>query len=159
MNEDMVKSMLPFKRILWPSDFSEASYVALDRAAELAAHFSAELFLLHVVHPIAVVPSPAPGKFDVPSYQRAAEIHALKNLEGLISKEIPRGIKVNAKVLVGTAANDIVNTAVDESVDLIVIATHGETGWRRFVFGSVAEKVVRLAECPVLTIQPIETDD
>jgi nucleotide-binding universal stress UspA family protein len=56
------------------------------------------------------------------------------------------------------AAHEIVRLANEHAVDLIVIATHGETGWRRLVFGSVAEKVVRLAECPVLTIQP-EHDD
>jgi nucleotide-binding universal stress UspA family protein len=56
--------------------------------------------------------------------------------------------------LLGAAANAIVDFAVKEHVDLIVIATHGETGLQRFIFGSVAEKVVRLATCPVLTIRP-----
>jgi nucleotide-binding universal stress UspA family protein len=56
-------------------------------------------------------------------------------------------------VKLGSAAEQIANMAVAEKSDLIVIATHGLTGWRRFVFGSVTEKVVRLAQCPVLTIQ------
>jgi nucleotide-binding universal stress UspA family protein len=149
--------MLPFKKILWPTDFSEASYASLDHASELATHFQAELLVIHIVHPIAIVPSPAPAKFDAPAYQRGIQSHAVEQLQDLIANRIPREVKSKVEVLIGTAANGIVDTAAYEGVDLIVISSHGESGWRRFVFGSVAEKVVRLAECPVLTIQPSET--
>jgi nucleotide-binding universal stress UspA family protein len=144
--------MLPVKKILCPTDFSEPSLKALDTAMELARLFSAELVLLHVVHPIAIVPSPAPTKFDVPGYQQVAEVEAMKKLQQLASKETPGRIKVNARVLIGTPAQVISDTAEEEGADLIILATHGESRWPRFVFGSVAEKVVRIAEKPVLTI-------
>lgn len=143
--------MLPIKRMLCPTDFSKPSFKALDVAIELARYFSAELVLLHVIHPIATVPSPTPVNFDVRSYQRAAGVHTLKSLEKLALKGAPH-VKVKAKVLIGTAAKGIADAALEENADLIVIATHGETGWQRYVFGSVTEKVVRIAEKPVLTI-------
>jgi nucleotide-binding universal stress UspA family protein len=149
----MEEMMLPFRRILWPTDFSDASYQALQAANELASHFKGELILLHVVHPIAVVPSPDPGQFNGPAYQRAVEAHALKTLQDIAKKMVSDHIKVRPGVLMGSAANIIVDSAAKEQADLIVISTHGETGLQRFVFGSVAEKVVRLAGCPVLVIQ------
>jgi nucleotide-binding universal stress UspA family protein len=77
----------------------------------------------------------------------------------VMQERISDEVKVSTMVKLGSAADQIVSTAATEKFDLIVIATHGLTGWRRFVFGSVAEKVVRLAECPVLTIQqPKQTE-
>jgi nucleotide-binding universal stress UspA family protein len=77
----------------------------------------------------------------------------------VVRERISDEVKVRTMVKLGSAADQIANTAATEKSDLIVIATHGLTGWRRFVFGSVTEKVVRLAECPVLTIQkPKETE-
>jgi nucleotide-binding universal stress UspA family protein len=146
-------------RILWPTDFSDASYEALQIADELASHFGADLVLLHVVHPIAVVPSPAPGQFNGPAYQRAVEVHALQTLQDIANKKVSDNTKVRPGVLIGSAANVIVDSAANEEADLIVIATHGETGLQRFVFGSVAEKVVRLASCPVLTIRPTSEEN
>jgi nucleotide-binding universal stress UspA family protein len=144
--------MLPIKRMLCPTDFSKPSFKALDVAIELAGDFSAELVLLHVLHPIAIVPSPPPVNFNVRGYQRAAEVHTLKSLEKLALKGTSSRVKVKAKVLIGTAAQGIADAALKENADLIVIATHGETGWQRFVFGSVTEKVIRITEKPVLTI-------
>jgi nucleotide-binding universal stress UspA family protein len=66
--------------------------------------------------------------------------------------KVPKEIKARDQVIIGNPSQQIVETAKKESADIIVIATHGMTGWRRFIFGSVAEKVVRLAECPVLTV-------
>jgi nucleotide-binding universal stress UspA family protein len=151
--------VLPFKRILWPTDFSNASYEALQRAVELATHFRAELILLHVVHPIAVVPSPAPSQFNGPAYQRAVEVHALQALQDIAKQKVPSHIKVRPGVLMGTAANVIVDSAAKEDADLIIISTYGETGLQKLVFGSVAEKVVRLAKCPVLTIRPSSEEE
>jgi nucleotide-binding universal stress UspA family protein len=151
--------MLLFSRILWPTDFSDASYEALQMAEELASCFGAELILLHVVHPIAVVPSPAPGQFNGPAYQRALEANALKTLQDIAKNKVSDHVKVRSGVLMGSAANAIVDSAAEEEADLIVIATNGETGLQRFVFGSVAEKVVRLATCPVLTIRPASENE
>jgi len=150
--------MLPIKKILWPTDFSEPSYVALNTAQELAKHFSAELTIVNVITPIPVVSSPnGPAGFDVSLYQDQIKETSNESLQDIIQKKISKEIKTEGKIVMGNAPDEIVKTAEEENVDLIVIATHGETGWRHLVFGSVAEKVVRFATCPVLTIhQPKE---
>jgi nucleotide-binding universal stress UspA family protein len=145
--------MLPFKRILCPTDFSEAAFVALKRAEELARHFGAELIVAHVIPTLPgphLFPDPqAPLNFDVSLYQQELAIKAEEMLKDLVSHH-----KVETRNLVttGEAAPEILRVAQAEHADLIVIASHGLTGWRRLVFGSVAEKVVRQAICPVLTI-------
>jgi nucleotide-binding universal stress UspA family protein len=145
--------MLPFKKILCPTDFSEPSFTALKRAEELARHFAAELIVAHVIPPVPgphSFPDPqADFNFDVPLYQQELAVRAEQMLKDLVSHH-----KVETRDLVttGEAAPEILRIAQEEHVDLIVIASHGLTGWRRLVFGSVAEKVVRQATCPVLTI-------
>jgi nucleotide-binding universal stress UspA family protein len=145
--------MLPFKKILCPTDFSEAAFLALKRAEEMARHFAAELIVAHVIPPLPgphSFPDPqAPLNFDVPLFQQELAIKAEQMLKDLVSHH-----KVETRNLVttGEAAPEILRIAQQEHADLIVIASHGLTGWRRLVFGSVAEKVVRQATCPVLTI-------
>ena len=145
--------MLPFKKILCPTDFSEPAFVALKRAEELARHFEAELIVAHVIPPLPsphAFPDPqASLNFEVPLFQQELAIKAEQMLKDLVSYH-----KVETRNLVttGEAAPEILRIAHQEHADLIVIASHGLTGWRRMVFGSVAEKVVRQAICPVLTI-------
>jgi nucleotide-binding universal stress UspA family protein len=145
--------MLPFKRILCPTDFSEPAFNALKHAEELARHFAAELIVVHVIPPLPVPHSfPDPGadfNFDVPLFQQELAIKAEQMLKDLVSHH-----KVGTRIVVATgeAAPEILRMAHQEHVDLIVIASHGMAGWQRLVFGSVAEKVVRQATCPVLTI-------
>ena len=141
--------MLPFNKILCPTDFSEASDKALEAASELALHFSGEVILLHVVHPLAVVPQAT--RFDVPLYQSEMETYARTRLQEIVEKGMT-GITFHQAVVLGGAADEIVNVAKQKNADVVVIATHGQTGWRRVMFGSVAERVVRLAERPVLII-------
>jgi len=146
--------MLPIKKIFCPTDFSKPSYEALKTANELALHFSAELTLIHVVSPIPTVPaSPAPKGFNFLSYQQEIEASAKKLLEQVTQEKISREIKSRIMVIQGNPADEIVRMAAVGNADMIVIATHGLTGWRKFIFGSIAEKVIRLAPCPVLSIQ------
>jgi nucleotide-binding universal stress UspA family protein len=121
--------MLPFRKILWPTDFSGPSYKALKTANELASHFSSKLNIVHVITPMPP-----------------------------IDKKISKKIAVHAIVTNGNPAVEIARIAESENVDLIVIATHGTSGWQRFFFGSVAEKVVRIASSPVLTIRGPQKD-
>ncbi len=145
--------MLPISKILCPSDFSEPSFAALDTAAELAGHFGSQLTVLHVVLPVPPVPSGhVLGPFDVDAY----ECQLLEESRNTLSKMVRKRLgdtEAQVRIESGDAAMCIVETAADEKAGLIVIATHGQTGWRRLMFGSVAEKVVRLAACPVLTVR------
>ncbi len=148
--------MLPFKKILCPTDFSEPALTALKRAEELARHFSAELLVVHVIPPVpghltGADPPVAPS-FDLPLFQQELAVYAEKVLKELVSHQVSPEVRTRDLVTTGEAAADILRIAGQEHADLIVIASHGQTGWRRLVFGSVAEKVVRQATCPVLTI-------
>ena len=146
--------MLPIKRILCPTDFSEPFYTALKTAEELAQHFSAELMVLHVVAPIPIIPTKGSleGIFSA-SYPLEMENQSRKALEKLVERNISGRTKTKALVLHGNVGEEIVNVAKRENVDVIVMATHGSSGWQGFIFGSVADKVIRMAPCPVLSIQ------
>ncbi len=148
--------MLPFKKILYPTDFSQPAGEALRAAQEMALHFSADLLIVHVVPPVPVVSSPAvPSPFNVPLYQQELAHSSRRLLDDWVRNKVTTGkLSVTPILLHGDAAEKILQAARETRPDLIVMATHGQTGWRRFVFGSVAEKVVRMAPCPVLTIHP-----
>ncbi|OPY92188.1 MAG: putative universal stress protein [Syntrophaceae bacterium PtaU1.Bin231] len=136
--------MLPFRKILHPTDFSAPSLVALEAAKELAAQFSAELSVVHVVSAVPLLPvMEGTSSFDVETYQAELIACSRQALDDLIRKHFPNG----------GGPDQIVRIAEKEGVDLIVLATHGQTGWRHLVFGSVAARVVRLAPCPVLTVR------
>ncbi len=145
---------LPFKRILAPTDFSEPSYEALDLAVELAQHFGAELYLLHVVPPLHVVPVPV--NVEIPLYEMEMREAAQRSMQELIEQRIPKEMTVFSSVIWGDPADEIISYQKEKEIDLIVIATHGRGGWKRFVFGSVTEKVVRHPTCPVLTVNAPE---
>ncbi len=152
--------MLPFKKILCPTDFSEPSFEALKAAQELAQHFSAELVLVHVVAPVprvSVTEAPEvpgnPHDLNVPLHMEKLEEESQKRLKKLADERLSKDVRVQQIVVHGRAADEIVKVAESERVDLIVLPTHGETGWGHFFFGSVAEKVVRTAGHPVLVIR------
>jgi nucleotide-binding universal stress UspA family protein len=152
--------MLPVKKILCPTDFSDPSCRALVAAAEIAAAAKAELLLIHVVGTIPPVESPSgAAAFDIASYQDELVRSARAALEERRRKRIPESVSSRSIVSVGDAAHEVARIAAEEGVDLIVVSTHGKTGWRERIFGAVAEKIVRLARCPVLTIPCHPTDE
>lgn len=147
--------MLPLKKILCPTDFSTPSYVALEHAIELASHFGAELCLLNVVP--FIPPSPPDLSFGIiaaatvaPDAERKED--AMQQLLQLVEARVPSGIQARCEVKMGYADKEITYLASHENFDLLVIATHGLSGWRHMVFGSVAEAIVRQSRCPVLTV-------
>lgn len=144
--------MLPLRRIVCPTDFSPAAQAGVAAATELGLHFEAELILVHVVPVLPVVPPDPNIIFEVPEYERALHLDAKRRLEALAQETGALGLAVRSAIGHGDAGAEIVRVASDEAADLIVIATHGTTGWRHAMFGSVAEKVVRLARRPVLTV-------
>lgn len=146
--------MLTLQKVCCPIDFSEPSYEALKTACEITLHFSAELILVHVVTPIPVIPvHDDPTSFNLPLYEKEMETNAVKVLSQIQQEKISKEIRSRTTVLQGNPATQIVNLVKDEKADMIVIATHGFTGWRKFMFGSVTEKVIRLSPCPVLSIR------
>lgn len=151
--------MLPIKKILCPTDFSEPSFKGIEVAKEFAEYFSAKLNLINVVTPVYPVGAPGiPASYATEEYYEQMVQFAHRSLDEIKRKQIPAGVKTERFVARGNAVDEIIKRAEDENVDLIVIATHGWTGWRRMVFGSVTDKVVRLATCSVLTVsEPKET--
>jgi len=157
--------MLPITRILCPTDFSDPAGLALTKAAELACHFEAELCVVHIV---PQVPRPTWAlqfaedkeyyEVELAKYEKDLYGSSERQLGAILTQFASPGLRARAIVTLGTnAADEIIRIADEEKVDLIVIATHGFTGWRHLVFGSVTEKVVRLADCPVLTIRAAST--
>ena len=158
-NNERTVTMFPLKKILCPVDFSPSSYEGLRTAVELARTYSAELILINVIQPVEPVAAPGvPAGYSLQEYYEEMGSAARKSFEEIVENRVPRGMAVRSKVLEGQPADEIIREAEQEKIDLIVTATHGWTGWRRFFFGSVAERVVRLSPCPVLTV-PAQHDE
>lgn len=152
--------MRAFKRILCPTDFSEPSYVALREAVDLARHFGADLYVVHVTRPSPMVvatavtdPPLVMAPTTISEHQQQVLLATEAELRQVVSVMVPDDVPAHPVVEVGDPARRIASLAEERHVDLIVMATHGQTGWRRFVSGSVAEKVVRYSTMPVLTIR------
>lgn len=146
--------MLKVEKILCPTDFSEPSFAALAVAVELARHFGAEIIVMHVLTPIPVVEMPALHTgFNVAQYQERLQENLRQALDEVIAVRIGGTVTARGLLVVGHPATDIVRVSHDEAVDLIVLSTHGRSGVGHLLFGSVAERVVRSASCPVLTIR------
>jgi universal stress protein A len=148
--------MLPIKLILCPTDFSGPACTCVRTASELAEHFGAELLLVNIVPALPSVPPDPNYVFKIPEYEQYLHADAEKQLRQAREQLAGKNVKLRTKVGHGSAAEEIVLIAKTEGADLIVISTHGSTGIERWVFGSVAEKVVRLAQCPVLTVRQTE---
>jgi nucleotide-binding universal stress UspA family protein len=152
--------MLPITKILCPTDFSEPSRQAMDVAGELAQHFDAELHVIHVVGPMPIMATPPPSvALNIPGYQKELEASAREALSKEVDGRLSEELATRQIVVTGLAADEIVRIARESDVGMIVIATHGRTGIGRLIFGSVAERVVRHATCPVLTIRPEEREE
>ena len=142
--------MLPLQKIVCPTDFSEPTYVALEVAGELAAHFGAELYLVYIVQPLGQYSNLVLNAGDI---EETMASDAAQKLHTVIKGHLSEAVQVRTLVRRGQVADEIVAVAQEEDAGLIVIASHGLSGWRHLAFGSVAEKVARSALCPVLTIR------
>jgi nucleotide-binding universal stress UspA family protein len=135
------------KKILFPTDFSPASEAALEWATALARDTGATLLIVHVEEP--------PMAYGGGELYVVGEEVDRDELRRALAKVMPTDPSVPAEhlLLVGDPASALVQTAEKENVDLIVMGTHGRTGLTRLLMGSIAEAVVRRANCPVLTIR------
>lgn len=145
--------MLKLNTILCPTDFSAGSLQALSAATDIAIRFTAELWLVHVLPILPVLLTDPNYAFEMHEYQRLLDEEAQKRLDEIAGELQQKSVKSRILLGHGDPASEIVRVAEEQKIDLIVIATFGKTGWRRFAYGSVTEKVVRLSPCPVLTVR------
>jgi nucleotide-binding universal stress UspA family protein len=144
--------MARLRRILHATDFSRASRRAFSTAVGTAKRERARLVLLHVMVP----PSPFTGGELPPSYlelEARARRDAERRLARCVAEAERAGVRVDARLVKGVPAEEIVRAARRETPDLIVIGTHGRTGLGRVLMGSVAERVLQRAPCPVMTVR------
>lgn len=140
-------------KVLVPIDFSDYSKSALKYAVNFAKSFSAEVILIYVVEPIIYPPDFSMGQIAMPSINTEWDERAKDELAKLAKNEITGVNSVKTIIKTGKPFVEIIETAKEENVDLIIIATHGHSGVEHILFGSTAEKVVRKAPCPVLTLR------
>ncbi len=141
------------KRILFPTDFSEGALHALPYAVDLAKTSSARLYLLHVIYDVATASGLYVPHVSFDDIYKDLGKSAQKELEKFGYEERKDLKDVEYTVLRGIPYDEILKFAQEKNIDIIVIGTHGRKGLDRFLFGSTAEKVVRYAPCPVLTVR------
>jgi nucleotide-binding universal stress UspA family protein len=144
--------VINLKRILVPTDFSESARHALLYGTSFAREYEGELVLLHVVENLTV--GYASDLFPVPMAEVFDEIsgYAKAELAKLGAEVREKGIKVREMVVQGKPSAEIVRVAREETADMIVLGTHGKGMLDKALFGSTAERVIRRAPCPVLTV-------
>lgn len=144
--------MIGMRKILLPVDFSESSLKATEYALALASQFGATLYLLHVIED-PVVYLPMFESYPVPTREQF-ETYAQDRLENWIAAEDIDGCKVELEWVHGKPFIEIIRYAKEQQMDIIVMGTHGRGSISHLLLGSVAEKTIRSAPCPVLTVHP-----
>ncbi|MGB2958412.1 MAG: universal stress protein [Bacteroidota bacterium] len=141
--------------ILVPIDFSVHSKNALKYAVPLAKQFEASLHLVYVVEPTIYPADLGFGQVVLPGVEEELRQKGGDELKQLITEEIGAQVRATYVVKTGTPSQEILAEADEKRVNMIVIATHGHSGLEHVLFGSTAERIVRKARCPVLTIRPV----
>ena len=147
--------MIEIKRILVPVDFSDNSKKVLDSAVYMAAKCDAELFVVFVVQTLEDYSGFFVPHMPLAKFEEEMVIGAEHKMESFLENMDISG----AKVLSGDVSEEIVGYAKQQGMDLVIMGTHGYKGLERIMFGSVAEKVVKSAPCPVMTINPYNDGD
>jgi universal stress protein A len=135
-----------------PVDFSDCSLAALTYAVRFAKDVGARIILLHVADLGPVMMTTACGDYDSPTYLEAARRRCGDQMQSFLKRVNFDGVRVDTSAVAGYCPTAIYEAAAKEGADLIIISTHGRTGLRRAVIGSVAEGTVRNAACPVLVV-------
>lgn len=158
MHQKHGPSLTP-KHILVPMDFSSSSDAALGVAAEFAKLFNAQLYLLHVM-PMLIMDA-GDNYYPDEEFARYAQRDANMKLAALVKSLMSEGVEAKSGIEVG---NDVVGNIMmvieREKINMLVLSTHGMSGWRAVVFGSIAEKVTKIVRCPLLllhTAPPVDT--
>jgi len=142
-----------FTKILLPSDFSDCSAEAARAARRLAERFGARLLVLHVLDEPAALDPMFRGEVPLELLRGRMEQYAREGMEAFLAAHLQGVPGVETRIASGVPFREILREAREAGADLIVIGTHGRTGVEHVIFGSTAEKVVRMAPCPVLTVR------
>jgi nucleotide-binding universal stress UspA family protein len=142
------------ERILCPIDFSETSRTALGYAVALAKWHDAEIRAIHVVDVPPIAGPEAPTMNDIRAMSDEARAEAKHRLRGFLEPAESAGVRTMLEIRAGDTVEQIVDLAAASDTDVIVIGTRGIGGVKRFVLGSTADKLVRVAPCPILTVPP-----
>jgi nucleotide-binding universal stress UspA family protein len=147
--------MIKLKKILYPTDFSESSLEALKYAVAFARDFKAHLVLMHVVNEAIFSEGLSLPRTGAPEdLENEMRAEAARQLKTIIPADERATLDWETVILRGMPFLEIIRYATANAVDLIVIGTHGRSGVEHIIFGSTAEKVVRKAPCPVLSVKP-----
>ena len=141
---------MQINKILVPLDFSEHSEKGLRWAIGMAEKWQASVLLFHVVSTPIYPPVMMETPLNLPQLQTSLREHAEQKMKEMATKE--KNVRVESRVKIGEPFWDICRIAEEEKVDLIVMGSHGRTGLAHVLLGSVAERVVRHAPCPVLVV-------
>jgi len=144
---------MQIKTILFPTDFSSGARAAMDYALSLAKDYQAKLILLYVIQDISIAEWYIPSTLSVADLVDDMQKNAWKEMDKWAAETAGRVKDVEKLVERGVPFVEIIRTAKEKKADMIVIGTHGRTGIDHMLFGSTAEKVVRKAPCPVLTVR------
>lgn len=144
---------MKIERILFPTDFSEGSDNALHYAVDFAKQYNAKLYILHVIYDVMKAMDAHVPHTSADEFYKDLDKWAMEEIEDCCIEEIRALPNVAKMVLKGIPYEEIVKMATDEKIDLIVMGTYGRTGLDRLLFGSTAERVVRKAPCPVLSVR------
>lgn len=144
--------MAEIKRILCPIDFSETSEHALRYAVDLASRLGADVRLVHA-YQLPTYALPDGALLARPDFVKELSTELQKQLDELIHRYSGHGVDLQGKIVEGLAFSEVNRVAEEEKADLIVMGTHGRTGMKHLLLGSVAERVVRTSEIPVLTVR------
>jgi nucleotide-binding universal stress UspA family protein len=149
--------MIAIDKILCPIDFSEQSHHGLHVAVALARWYRARLTLLHV-QPVMAIPAGPPEVMPVLVMTPEQQQQLLASMRHLVATDVGESLATHVHVVEGNPAREILARAAEDAVDLVVMGTHGASGFERLMLGSVTEKVLRKAPCPVLTVPPRAPD-
>ena len=145
--------MVVFKELVVATDFSEYSLRAIDYGVEIAEKFASHMTLVYVVEPLLQAADLTWTTVDFEELNKAHKEAAEKQLKQIVDERIRKGISCDTVILFGKPFVEILKYAKEENADLIVMATHGRGAISHLLMGSTAEKVVRKALCPVLTVK------
>lgn len=145
--------MTVFQKIVVATDFSEYSLRAIDYGAEIAAKFDSRVTLVYVVEPVLQTADLTWTTVDFEELNRSHREMAEREIGKIVAERFPKEIGCEAVVLFGKPFVEILKCAEERGADLIVMATHGRGAISHLLMGSTAEKVVRKASCPVLTVK------